>query len=640
VSEPAPKVPAPENSDDDVKRALLLVPCETKEHLHRWIETYLGLDMPDAIVDPSSNCTPMDMIFESYSKMRVNDESFNFVLFSAARDAFKTLSQSILETLARYHLELDIVHLAASEEQSLKAKEYVRSFIAMPFLRDYVMTDSKRNTNVVRYRSAVGDVLTPAHYEALPEEEKIRYKEVRNYVHIIVATLESCNGQHAPLLCLDEIDVMRNKAAYAEAMMIPSGRDGKTSLTILTSSRKFSFGLVQKEIDRAAKTGLQIRHWNYIDVTEACPPERHLPSESKVPMYVSDEHLAAIPPEEFDKLTDDEKQAYTKHEAYAGCIKNCSLFPVCKGTLATRQTSRSLLLKKIPQTIGQFKLVDPSRAKAQLLCWKPSTEGLIYPRLNREIHLLTAAQMAENITGEKHDPKLQRWQLIQIMIRHGLKFSSGMDFGYSHNFAVPTGAHDGYRMFVIDVISEAELEPAQQVEICTKRIKLLSPTIYPDPENPQMIKVFRRHGFKMRDWVKGPKSVIGGIQIVRMKLAPTIGEPQLFFLRDDPGCELLFQRLAAYHFKLNAAGEVDSDVPDDELDDEADGLRYVVMNVFAPKGEISTGTAVAPSEKKPAVVVGTPLDDWMAQALTAAGIDPASIERKGRSGNGSIVWSM
>lgn len=635
----SPPATPPAQSQEDEKRALLLVPCETKAHLHRWIEVYLGHDLPDAIVDPSSNCTPMDMVFECYSEMRRNNALFDRVLFYAARDAFKTLSQSILEVLALYHLERDIVHLAAIEDQSLKSKEYLRRFISRPYLRDYVVTDSKRTTNIVRYRSDDGTVLTPGQYEALSEADRVTFKEVRNYVQIVVGTVQSCNGQHAPLMCLDEIDVMEDVAAYEEAKMIPSGRDGKPALTILTSSRKFAFGLVQKEIDKAAKTGLQIRHWNYIDVTRACEPARHLPAEPKVPIYVSDERLAAISSEEFERLTDDEKQAFTLYDAYAGCVRNCSLFAMCKGRLATRQTSRSPLLKEISQTISQFKNVDEGRAKAQLLCWKPSTEGLVYPRLNPEVHLITAAQMAEKITGERHDPKLQKWQLVQIMVQRRMQFSSGMDFGYSHNFAVPTAGHDGYRMFFIDSILQPELEPAQMIDVCEKRIKALSPTIYADPENPQLIKMFRRAGFRMRDWTKGPGSVMGGIQIFRMKLSPSLGQPHVFFLRGDAGCELLFEHLSKYRFKLDKSGEV-TDIPHDEMDDGPDGARYVVMNVFAPKGEIRAGNGPGETRPPPSIVVGASTEGWMNLALRNAGVDPASVDRGGATKSGGIVWTM
>jgi hypothetical protein len=49
--------------------------------------------------------------------------------------------------------------------------------------------------------------------------------------------------------------------------------------------------------------------------------------------------------------------------------------------------------------------------------------------------------------------------------------------------------------------------------------------------------------------------------------------PEMYFLKDDDGCDLLFSRLSKYHWVLDAA-EKPTDVPDEEDDDECDALRY------------------------------------------------------------------
>jgi hypothetical protein len=235
-------------------------------------------------------------------------------------------------------------------------------------------------------------------------------------------------------------------------------------------------------------------------------------------------------------------------------------------------------------------------AKAQLLCLKPSTEGLIYPNFSREVHMLTAAQMAEKITGEKFDPFLNKEGLLQVMKQWGLKEYAGTDFGYSHNFANVAAMVDGMRAFVIDVIAEPGLEPNQMIDVLHKHYDALgiSPAMYPDRENPMLINILKKAGFKMRDWNKGPGSVGGGIDTVRLKLRPTMGEAQVFLLKDDPGCELLAKRLSQYHWKINAAGDI-SDVPDDEDDDECDAFRYVIMNVFGFKSRLIANAPQATS---------------------------------------------
>ena len=90
----------------------------------------------------------------------------------------------------------------------------------------------------------------------------------------------------------------------------------------------------------------------------------------------------------------------------------------------------------------------------------------------------------------------------------------------------------------------------------------------------------------MKKWVKYKGSVKGGIEVVRMKLMSSLGVPHFFVLADDLGCESLAEHMEKYHFVTDAAGQV-SEIPDDEDDDVLDALRYLVMNVFAPKGKLN-----------------------------------------------------
>jgi hypothetical protein len=625
-------------SPEAVKRQVLFVPCKDKQTLHRWIKVFLGVDFPDCIVDPESTSSPMDMLFEVYDHaLKNNDTEFRRVLYFAARDSFKTLAAAALEVLAVFHLDRDVAHMAAIESQSRKSQQYVKKFLSRPILRDYVVGDNQEITWVVRYHNKeTGEDLTTQEFDALEGTEGDRYEEVRHYIRIVICTMAGANSEHVPLFVVDEVDVVRDPRAYEEAKMIPSGRGDKSPITLLTSTRKFSFGLVQKEIDAEKETGLKKRHWNIIDVTEACPTERHKPDLPRLPMYRSDELLKAITPEYYEKLTVDQQAKYVRDEAaYAGCA-TCKLYPMCQGRLATRQTSRSPLLKKIDDVIALFRAVSIPTAKAQLLCQKPSTEGLIYPQFDRDVHMLSAAQMASKITGEDYRDDLSKAELIQVMRQWELRWGAGMDFGFSHRFAVVSGATDGYRAFVVNVISEAELDPTQQVEICKREIRALEPNIFPDPENPQMIRTLRKAGFRMRDWKKGPGSVIGGIDIVRMLLRPAVGEPRLYLLKDDEGCELLAKRMVGYHWKLDPDGRIGK-VPDEEDDDECDAIRYWLMNLFAPRGAIKPAREASQDAPTQLEEAGRRL---FRQILQEQGVNDNAEESSGKGSHGAFKWNI
>lgn len=577
-------------TEEELLRKALFVPCATKEALHRWIKIYLGLDMPNCKVDPSSTSTPMDVIWNVYKAIREGKtKELNQVLAYSSRDSFKTLGAAVLEVLVMVHCEWSVAHMAAILPQAAKSQQYCKKFFNRPYLRDYLTSKNDRTIEITRYKHRVtADIITPNQFKDLSGAEKDQYEEIKNYIVIVVCTLQGANSEHVPFMVVDEVDVVENPEAYEEAKFIPAPYQGIPPVTLLTSTRKFSFGLVQKEIDRAHESGLVIWHWNIIDVTEPCPTDRHLPEEPKIPIYYNEENFKAIAQADYELLEPEDQQKYEKDIGYKGCLQNCKLFAVCRGRLATEQKSKSHLLKPIDHVIGQFRKSSAAKAKAQLMCWKPSTEGLIYPNFEREAHMLTPAQMAEKITGDPVHDGFTKQDLINLMIRRGCEFYSGLDHGYTHNFAVVTGAKDGNRLFIIDVISSPELELSQKIDIMNTRIKQVDPAIFPDPEDPASNKTLARY-FRIRNFKKGPGSVIGGIEIVRYKLMPALGSaPELYMLKDDDGCELLATRMGQYHWQIGQDGRP-TDVPDEEGDDELDALRYVVMNLFQAKGQVIIG---------------------------------------------------
>jgi hypothetical protein len=319
-----------------------------------------------------------------------------------------------------------------------------------------------------------------------------------------------------------------------------------------------------------------------------------MPEHPKLKVFYSDDTLETVTPEAYAKMTPEVAAKYEEDEAYTGCVRNCKLFAACRGRLATKQKAPNpnarvrSLLKPVEHTQNVFKAVDVQVAKAQLLCRKPSTEGLVYPNLDRSIHALSAAEMAEMITGETYPETFSKGQLLALMQSREVRFVAGMDFGYTHRFAVPTGAIDGNRCFVFDVISMAEVELEQQIEACDMKIKHLGPRIAADSASPQSIKTFSKRGYRIKGVDKGKGSVLGGIELVRSMLKPGLGaQPRLFFLKDDDGCELLLKRLSQYHWTIDSKTGVPTDIPDDKDDDECDALRYLIMANFGKNGRVT-----------------------------------------------------
>jgi hypothetical protein len=368
----------------ELLKQTVFIPCKTKEALKRWIYVYLGIDLPDCRVDPSSTSSPMDCIWEIYSHAIYNYKKPGKYLAYASRDSFKTLGAGILELLALVHMERSVVHLAAIEAQSKKAREYVNGFLHKPLFRDYIVEENARDLTYLRYRdNETGENFTEKQYIELLPERQVQLEEIRTKIEIVVCTMQSVNSKHSPFMVVDEVDVVEDPSAYEDAKFIPSAYKGRMPITLLTSTRKFSIGLVQKEIDNSAKSGMQIRHWNIIDVTQPCPTERHRPDLPRIDLFYSEDTLDVMQAKDHELLTPEEQSKFEKGLGYHGCYANCKIFAMCQGRLATDQKSTSNMLKDIEQVTTLAVGTDIDKVKAQLLCWMPSKEGLIYPGWTR-----------------------------------------------------------------------------------------------------------------------------------------------------------------------------------------------------------------------------------------------------------------
>ena len=588
---------------DDAMRAAFWTPCETKEDLRLWVKIYLGVDLPDSQicddeeVEFPTNSSPMDFLWEIYHNARWGNPDFQNVLGLAARDAGKTLVSSIAEILCLFHLHRDVAHLAANLQQSKVCTTYLAQYFKRPVLRDFLATTNERTVGVEWYEDRYGNRLDRKNFDRLQKADPRAIDGWTQYnysVVVMVATRGGVNGVHRPFVVCDETELVPDDIYQEMLVGVPSPtRDGKPPIVVAISTRKTGFGQVQKLIDNQVQNNIKIRLWNYLDVTQACPPTRHLPHEPKIPIYVDNERLVAIGETEFEALPEQDQESFQKREGYAGCLTNCRLFSVCKGRLATKQKNNVRFLKSLETLTEKLRAVDPEKAKAQVMCWKPGTHGLIYPYLRRDMHVRTAAQISEMMTGEPvTDKNFGKAQLVQTMKMLGCKFYSGYDWGFTHNFAVVVGALWGNVFYVIHVIAMPELETVQKIAICDTQVRHYGAVGYPDPEDPASIASFRRAGYEMRSF---KKEVLTGIEAVRSKILPALGSrPEIVFLADDPQVELLFKRLTQYHWRLDATGEP-TDEPDDKNDDECDALRYICQNLFAKQigKRIAEATAAA-----------------------------------------------
>jgi len=647
-------------TNEQLAAAMFVLP-ETKEDLHQWIRVYLGINLPAVIVDPDSNSSPMDLVWELYDAARLNKPEYSQILAYAARDSFKTFSAAIFEMLCVVLLGRSVAHMAAIESQAKKSQQYLKRHINRPFIRKYVTVKNERFVEITRYYNEVtGASLTTEEYAAILAADQSAYEEIKHYVTIVICTIAGANSEHVPVMVIDEVDVVENPDAYEEAKMIPAPMNGKMPITLYTSTRKYSYGLVQKEIDNQAESGLLIRHWNLIDVTHPCPASRHQPEKPKVTIWYNDASLRYVSDADYKLLDNVERDKWNSDVGYHGCLHNCRLFAMCRGRLATDTKCPKCdgngiacggFLKPVEHTQNVFRKVTIDKAQAQLLCRKPSTQGLIYPNFARETHMKTAAEMAFIIDGEQHNPSFSKSDLITLLKDRGARFVAGIDHGFSHNFVVVLGAIYGQRLYIFDVIAQAELELSQKVEICLQRIAPHDPEVWADTEAPGDNKTLKKDAhLRIKEWVKGKGSVIDGISLVRLALMPALGKAEdvrLYLLKGDEGCDHLAQRISTYHWVSDAAGRLTKE-PDDEDDDECDALRYLVMNAMAikMKASVSEVDRLGDQSKLTPMQEGRKqysMNDWMSKIITErTGIDYEEVkDNEPTAGKkGSFNWNF
>jgi hypothetical protein len=425
------------------------------------------------------------------------------------------------------------------------------------------------------------------------------------------------NSEHVPIMFLDEVDVVRDPQAYDEARAIPGMERGVYPITVKLSTRKFAFGMMQRELENAKETGELIKRWNIIDVTERCPESRHEPNpggEKKDEIWVRDRlplKTAALSEEDYQALPDAQKSEWQKIKVHPGCLK-CPLVSVCKGRLADKPahaiSSKTSLYKPIKATIKNFNRLPPDMGEAQLMCWRPSTKGLIYPRFepNQNGNVVSLDKAWEILTGDKKE-NVTMTEFVMKLHELDSNVYAGLDWGYTHESTIVIVAvtASGYS-FVLDTYASPGLEPHDFAEIAlTYQTKYGIYKWFCDQAAPANIKTFKKKGMRCPDF---KKDVLAGIEALRSQIITSAGVRK-FLVVDTPENQKLIQGFKVHHFKLDMAGNPTTTPDDEEYADVMDALRYFAQNVFnVPNSKPVIGVNVKPTEAIHRAAASNPLD--------------------------------
>lgn len=562
-------------SDKDQKAYanLMFQPLSSVEEVRDWIKLYLDLEIPIEITDPDSTSSPLDAIWQIYKVFKENsgDVTPGAILMSC-REGMKTVSVSMLEILLLLHFQLDIAHAAATEAQSNVGIQYIEGFMLRiaPLLAARGWENLTQNKRTIKYKT--------------PEKKT-------PYIKVLICTPKGMNSLHANVLFLDELD-LADPSALKEAKNIVGYSKGIYGMTVYLSTRKYAFGNMNAALDKAPDMHYKVLQWNILDVTERCPDSRHLPNEPKADRYVAKNlPLLQLNKEQYDALPPTEQSKFDLlKNAHAGCAK-CPLLPICKMRLASKPlTATGGFYKPIQAVIQKFRENDPDTAEAQLMCWKPGSEGLVFPRFKKEenpkepdkTNIMSVADAYYTFTG-KRNSHISEEVFLKTLLDAGIEIYTGVDWGFTHDAVVVIAAKlaDG-QIWILDCFSSPGLEFSDMLETGIKMRDRYRPhKWFADPAYPSHLKSFNKNGMKCPNFTK---DIAAGVEAVRSKIVNSTGK-RLFKVIKTPTTEKLIKAMATHKFLLDGAGNPTAK-PDDEAQvaDICDALRYLGQNLFPVKG--------------------------------------------------------
>lgn len=559
----------PEKKDKEAD--LLFKKFNSKDEIKLWIKLFLELDIPLETIDPESTSSPLDAIWQIYENFLHNkggEESPSGYVLMSCREGMKTVSVALIELILLLHFELEIAHAAATEAQSTVGLSYIDGFLQKvePIMAHKGWKNLSQNKRTLSF-------LTPS--------------GKRPFIKILICTPKGMNSLHANVLFLDELD-LADPAALKEGKNIVSHSRGIHGLQIFLSTRKYAFGNMANIISRIDELNYKLLSWNIIDVTERCPASRHKPSEPKDTRYVGKNlPLKTIDQSQFDFLSTTEQAKFDKLEnIHAGCVK-CPLLPVCRTRLADKPAEcTGGFYKPIVTVIQKFRENDPDTAEAQLMCWRPGSTGLVYPRLITTPHLestnvLTVEEAYQELTGIEKD-SVSEEMLLEEIKKQEITIDACVDWGFTHEASIGIAAFPTDECWALDCFSAPGLEFSDMLEIAIKYRDRYDPTRWwCDQARPEYVVTFNKHGMKSP---KFTKDVIGGISALRAKIVDGTGRRRFKIILTESNKKLI-NALSKHKFILDAAGEP-TDKPDDEagIADVADGWRYLAQNRFPVKG--------------------------------------------------------
>ena len=215
-----------------------IIERKDEDALWMWIEAYIGVRIPRVAIC-HDHCAPFDFVRDFLF------EQDPFIIVLANRSGGKTMDFGILDTICSFLYDgIEIATVGAIQEQAKKCYGYFEKYTGRyPFI-DGV---SRRTMERTTFRDG-------------------------GVVQVLTGTVSGVNSPHPVYAFLDEIDLMPWQILQ-QAFSMAQSQNGVSSKTVLTSTRKFANGSMQRLMNESKERKAKVYTWCIWEVAEKIPEE-------------------------------------------------------------------------------------------------------------------------------------------------------------------------------------------------------------------------------------------------------------------------------------------------------------------------------------------------------------------------------
>lgn len=276
---------------------------KSRDGLWTFIKDYFKVEIPRLRI-----CTDHDAPFDFVCA--VFFQEYEDIIAVANRNGGKTIDFSILDVLNSYvHDECETSTIGAIEMQAKRCYRYVKYWNQ----RVRILSEMVRSSL----------------------QSSTEYKN-GSIIEILIGTLAGVNAPHPQKVFFDEIE-LADWIVLQEAFSMAKSKGEIKAQTILTSSRKFAYGPMERLLAEADERGFKVFRWCIMETVE-----KHDPVEC----------------------------ATTKFGTY--CQNRCQ---IVEGFYSFSDAKKKCMK------------LDQDTWESQWMSWKPMSKGLVYPNYAPTIHL-------------------------------------------------------------------------------------------------------------------------------------------------------------------------------------------------------------------------------------------------------------